>query len=363
MKKTLICLLLCVIGLSAPAQTNFRHIAFDEAVAAAKNEGKMIFIDFFTDWCGPCRRMANEVFPQKEVGDFMNQKFVCVKYNAEKEGKQLAARFEVKAYPTFIILNDQEEVQAEIKGAMDGPDFIAKISANLNPDMSPARMEEHYKAGIRTPELVNNYAFYKMEQGKEKEGFKIIDDYFASLTDAQRLSAPNAFIFTRYTMNTDDVKGKFMVDHRNEFDPAVRDAINERVEKLYNAALIGYFSGYILSTNKYKEDEYQALKKKIQGLSPDMGSKYAPMFRFIECRVNNDDATFMTMCENEYNTLDASAQGILIMNMSRLINTDDKEILGRESRFIRSHLSTLDGTTISLAGRLLYDIESKLDKK
>lgn len=362
MKKALISLLLCVTGLSASAQTNFRHIAFDKVVAAAKNEGKMIFIDFFTDWCGPCKKMATEVFPQKEVGDFMNNKFVCVKYNAEKEGKELAARFEVKAYPTFIILNDKEEVQAEIKGAMDGTDFIAKISANLNPDMSPARMEERYKAGDRTPELVNNYAFYHMEQGKEKEGFKIVDDYFASLTDAQRLSAPNAFIFTRYTMNTDDAKGKFMVAHRSEFDPAVRDAINDRIDKLYNSALFGYFSGYILSSNKYKEDEYQALKKKIQSLGLNT-KKYAPMFRFIECRVKNDDAAFMTMCENEFNTLDSSTQGILIMNMSRLINTDDKEILGRMSRFIRSHLSTLDGTTISLAGRLLYDIESKMEKK
>ena len=356
-------LLLYVMALSVTAQTDFRHITFEEAVAAAKKEKKMVFIDFFTDWCGPCKRMASEVFPQKEVGDFMNKKFVCVKFNAEKEGKELATRFEVKAYPTFIILNDKEEVQMELKGSMDGPDFIAKIKAGLNPEMTPARMAERYNSGDRTPELVNNYAFHHMEQGKEDEGFKIINDYYASLTDKERLSSPNAFIFTRYTMSVDDEKAKFMTAHRNEFDKIVRDAVNKRVNQLYNAAITGYFSGYILSINKYNEEEYQALKKKIQELGLDTENKYAPMFRFIECRVKNDDATFMSMCENDYDTLDKTAKELLIMNMTRLIKTDDKEMLGRMSRFIRLHVGTLDGSAMSLAGRLVYDIESRMEKK
>lgn len=355
-------LLLCVMTLSITAQTNFRHITFEEAVAAAKKEKKMVFIDFFTDWCGPCKRMASEVFPQKEVGDFMNKKFVCVKFNAEKEGKDLATRFEVKAYPTFIILNDKEEVQMELKGSMDGPDFIAKIKAGLNPEMTPARMAERYNSGDRTPELVNNYAFHHMEQGKETEGFKIINDYYTSLTDAQRLSVPNAFIFTRYTMSVDDEKAKFMTAHRNEFDEAVREDINKRVNQLYNAAITGYFSGYILSTGKYKEEDYQALKKTISELGMDK-EKYNPMFKFIECRVSSDDAAFMTMCETGYDTLDKTAKELLIMNMTRLIKSDDKAMLGRVSSFIRSHLSTISASAISLAGRELYDIESRMEKK
>ena len=87
MKKLFITLFVCAMGLAAHAQTNFRSISFDEALKVAKQENKLVFIDFYTDWCGPCKKMAKEVFPQKMVGDFMNAKFVNLKLNAEKEGK------------------------------------------------------------------------------------------------------------------------------------------------------------------------------------------------------------------------------------------------------------------------------------
>ena len=89
MKKIISILLLAVIALSAKAQTQFRDLSFEEALATAAKEKKQVFIDFYTDWCGPCKNMAKNVFPQVSVGNYMNKNFVCVKYNAEKEGKEI----------------------------------------------------------------------------------------------------------------------------------------------------------------------------------------------------------------------------------------------------------------------------------
>ena len=97
MKKLLTLLFVCAVGLTAHAQTFFRSISFDEALKVAAKENKLVFIDFYTDWCGPCKKMAKDVFPQKMVGDFMNAKFVNLKLNAEKEGRELAARYKVNA--------------------------------------------------------------------------------------------------------------------------------------------------------------------------------------------------------------------------------------------------------------------------
>lgn len=146
------------------AQTNFRSIDFNEALKQSQAENKLVFIDFYTDWCGPCRKMSKEVFPQKQVGDYFNAQFVCIKLNAEKEGKELAQKFEVKAYPTFIIADQQGNAKATITGAFPADAFVAKVKNELNPEMAPERMKQRYESGERTPELVDAYAMSFMEQ-------------------------------------------------------------------------------------------------------------------------------------------------------------------------------------------------------
>ncbi len=89
-----------------------------------------MFVDFFTTWCGPCKMMSNKVFPQKEVGDFMNAKFIPLKLDAEKEGAALAKQYGVKAYPTYVVMDGDGKEVAKFSGYMDGPKFIEKVTVS-----------------------------------------------------------------------------------------------------------------------------------------------------------------------------------------------------------------------------------------
>ncbi|MDE6393746.1 MAG: thioredoxin family protein, partial [Duncaniella sp.] len=120
-----------------------------DAVAKAKAEGKMVFLDCYTSWCGPCRTMANKVFPTQEVGDFMNPKFVSIKIDMEKgEGPSLVEKLQVSAYPTFIIFNAEGNEVGRFLGGSDAAGFMERVTKN-SVDNGSAAMDARFAAGER----------------------------------------------------------------------------------------------------------------------------------------------------------------------------------------------------------------------
>lgn len=84
----------------------------------AKEERKLVFVDFYTDWCLPCRLMEKDVFMDRDLGNFFNENFINYKVDAEKgNGVNLAQIFNIKAYPTLLFLNDKGQVLERKEGA------------------------------------------------------------------------------------------------------------------------------------------------------------------------------------------------------------------------------------------------------
>lgn len=359
MKKFLASLLVAAAFVPASAQTEFRHIPFDQALAAAKAEQKLVFIDFFTDWCGPCKKMSTSVFPQQSVGDYMNATFIPVKYDAEKEGAELAKKYGIHSYPTYVITNDKGEEVTRFSGAMDGDRFLGKLQAQLDPELNPARIRERYESGDRTPQVVNAYAMQFMEQRKEKEGFEVIDNYWKSLSDADRLKHDNLFLFTTYTVDLDNERASFMKAARNEFAEADRKAIDKALGALLNNKLASYFSGYMWKEGKYDQAAFNTLKADIQDLGLNEDGKNQVMYDLIEKRPAVDDATYLAYCESRYDELDRQTRNLFVFNITRLLDTKNPEIGSAVSKFIRARLSEMTPMAIQLAGHTLNDIEGK----
>lgn len=83
----------------------FRELSFPEALKRAEVEDKLLFVDCFTTWCGPCKRLSKVVFKDSLVADYFNRHFVNLKMDMEKdEGVELRKKYGVHAYPTLLLL-------------------------------------------------------------------------------------------------------------------------------------------------------------------------------------------------------------------------------------------------------------------
>ena len=133
MKKILLLtVFLTWIGSITLAQNNqgikFEKGTFSEILAKAKAQKKLVFMDVYASWCGPCKRMASEVFTQKKVGDYFNATFVNAKFDAEVgEGRTIATRYGVNAYPTFLLLNGDGKLVGKMVGGSPADEFIRQI--------------------------------------------------------------------------------------------------------------------------------------------------------------------------------------------------------------------------------------------
>ncbi|MBK7335475.1 MAG: thioredoxin family protein [Saprospirales bacterium] len=167
MKKTLLLLGLIAAAFTLPAQgIEFFHGTWQEALAEAKKQDKILFVDGFTVWCGPCKRMSSNVFPNEKVGEFYNKNFINLKVDMESGDMEFRRKYPATAYPTLYYIDYTGEMVHQVKGAMDVDGFIKLGETALSKIDRSKNFEEAYNAGNRDPELVYQYVQALNKVGK-----------------------------------------------------------------------------------------------------------------------------------------------------------------------------------------------------
>lgn len=109
----------------------FAHLSFDDALAAAKKDNKVVMVDFFTTWCPPCKKLDQVTWQDPRVIAWLGEKSVALKIDAEKE-TALAARFGVNAYPTMVFVEPDGREIGRVMGYLPPAQFLdqaAKVIA------------------------------------------------------------------------------------------------------------------------------------------------------------------------------------------------------------------------------------------
>jgi thiol:disulfide interchange protein len=133
--KSLVALLLVAAPLFAQGPVKWEH-DYQSALKRAKAEKKLIFMDLWTEWCGPCLHLQKNVFPTAEASAAL-AKVVPFSSLVQKkdgtpvaEGTRLSEKFKLNAFPTMVILDaDGKELRRQVGAFRTGAEFAMWLNA------------------------------------------------------------------------------------------------------------------------------------------------------------------------------------------------------------------------------------------
>lgn len=215
MKKLILILLFIPFLASAQDKgTHFEHgLSWQQVKEKAKKENKYLLVDCFTTWCGPCKYMSSNIFPQEKVGDFFNKNFVNVKVQFDKtkddneevkswyaDADLINKEFKIRAYPTFLIFSPQGELVHRIVGGGEADAFIAKAKKALNPETQYYTMLKKYDTANPSPEALKELVGIAESAYDDENAAKYATLYLATQKDLY--TKANLEFLSKYTKNS-----------------------------------------------------------------------------------------------------------------------------------------------------------------
>ncbi|WP_020599581.1 thioredoxin family protein [Spirosoma panaciterrae] len=190
--------------------------SWQQVLAEAKRQNKPVFVDVYTTWCPPCKRMAKEAFPNPKIGAAFNVHFINYQADAEKgEGIDIAKRYAVGSYPTALYIAPDGALihravgYGGIIGMLDQVNHVLRIP-QLKATL--AKGDKEFVNGRRDPEFLKKYL--ALRQSLARPTSDVLDVYLTTLPDSSR-TATETLAFVANNLQTSDSQAfDFLIRHR-----------------------------------------------------------------------------------------------------------------------------------------------------
>ncbi|MGD1320671.1 thioredoxin family protein [Chryseobacterium sp. 2R14A] len=274
MKKTAILSLLFFAALAFAQGIKFEEGSnFKTILAKAKKENKLVFIDAYAVWCGPCKLMVKNIFPLKPVGDYYNEHFVNAKIDMEKgEGIDLAKKYNVKVFPTYLFINgDGEEVHRTI-GYVEEKDFIQFAMDAGDPNKRLTALKQKFEKGEKDPAFLLNLANLTIYNDTDFSN-KVIERYFAAKPEFnqdnlgllfQAMKSTDGAAYKVFTERKADITKMLPEQQYAAMDKNVK--VNTVMAKAYNTDTKKWNDAYFLAESQkfLTKDESEKILKRAK---------------------------------------------------------------------------------------------------
>ena len=268
---SVVCIMLLCTSMSGFSQgIEFFKGTFNEALTKASNEGKLVFVDFYATWCGPCKQMAEKVFPDEELGKYMNEKFVCLQIDVEKEGwqKEVAEKYNVTVLPTLVFFKLDSTVASRLAGAREKAELLNAAKVARGEELSFEKLYDRAKSKKDLADMQNLLKqapeYVGGLQGMEAQKWivrveKMYNEYVKAKMGPDFINKEDLAIVNRF--NKKNVKDDAVMEF-------ITKNLNTYLEKLGEAPgilLVEYNNNIIGDLAKAGKNEYKKYLDRIQG--------------------------------------------------------------------------------------------------
>lgn len=300
MKRVLIIAGMMLASMTLFAQSGARfldNVPWNEVMRQAKKADKMIFVDCYTTWCGPCKQLATEIFPQEKMGKYLNERFVCVKYDVEHgEGLVFAEKYPdvIKSYPTLLVIDTEGRLIHKVVGCRPAYELIAAIDAGLK-GRTIYTLKREFEEGNREWGFICEYLRLLDKVGEEKQ-YEAVARAYASRYPLDSLLNPDIWGILGYFVTQDPYSEdfRFTASHLDEIQArgltdryGLEQKLSREMMFAVNGLRINAFrtenADTLAELEKQAEQLRQVLRLPVKGFAESMAT-----LAMIECRIGQD---------------------------------------------------------------------------
>lgn len=266
-----------------PKEVNFQKLNLDEAFIKAKQENKLIMVDFFSETCMPCWRLLRTVFKNPKYGPFINDNFISLRITPENDNNNsIRKRYGVIGLPTVIFFKSNGNEVDRICG-YDG-----------KADQYFQTIKDFVKDKNTLYSLINKY---QADSLNVKNNFNLAMKYI----DRWEIEKSGRYFQNVLKLDPDDKLGFHEQSHLNLAIIDVREnnnilPIKSFIETDSNPEFLGIAYGYLLNYQENMRDTTQYLRtcETVIRRIPEIDVAYWRLVNFYESK-NDTDMVLKTL--------------------------------------------------------------------
>lgn len=248
----------------------FTEGSWSDVLDKALKEKKPIFLDAYTVWCGPCKKLEKEIFTQIPVGEYFNKTFVSYRMDMEKgEGIELAKKYDITAFPTLLYFSEKGELLKKSVGFKDADELIKSTKEALDPKNQISGFKKEYEESDKSLKSLIIYCNKLKAADNYKMARELAVNRLGKLKKNEKYSNEEWILVSNYLRDySSPLFKKFVVNKGKYINVADSVAINKYIYSVLANTSLFY---------QNKEDKGASLEKYIKavkGLQNYINSKY-----------------------------------------------------------------------------------------